>query len=155
MKGGTLKSKILEQMINRSKVVYTYTQGLRWCIGAAEALAAMHGSEPMVIHRDLKADNILLTGTGSDSVAKVADFGLHALVERRRKAGKDDDKLDSDGPDSPPLRQTKNYEVVEARKAKSAINALSNGQAAVAIEGAPMFWKMTGKTVSCNKYAQL
>lgn len=33
-----------------------------------------------VVHRDLKLDNILLAGSGSGAVVKVADFGLAALV---------------------------------------------------------------------------
>eukprot|EP01034_Spumella_vulgaris_P028993 gene28993-35960_t len=33
-----------------------------------------------VVHRDLKLDNILMAGTGSEAVAKIADFGLSALL---------------------------------------------------------------------------
>ena len=33
-----------------------------------------------IIHRDLKLDNILLTGSGSNRDIKIADFGLSALV---------------------------------------------------------------------------
>lgn len=145
MHGGTIKSQILNQMINRSKMVYSYSQGLRWCLGAASALAAMHASEPMVIHRDLKCDNILLTKTGDGGVAKVADLGLHALVEKKGNSGKKGDKLklDPDSPDSPPpLKQTKPYQKVQTRK----LAVHSNGQAAMEAENAPTFWKMTGQT---------
>lgn len=140
MKGGTLQSAILRQMIDRSTTVYTYAQGLRWCLGAASALAVMHGSEPMVIHRDLKSENILLTDKSRDSVAKVADLGLHAIVQKRTNSLKNNDKLD--------LKQTKNYEVVQARLARTVSNALGNGQAAIEAEAATTFWKMTGKTGS-------
>jgi serine/threonine protein kinase len=33
-----------------------------------------------IVHRDLKLDNILLTGTGNSRDIKIADFGLSALV---------------------------------------------------------------------------
>lgn len=140
MKGGTLQAAILRQMIDRSVTVYTYEQGLRWCLGAANALATMHASDPMVIHRDLKSENILLTDKTRDSVAKVADLGLHAIVQKRTNTLKQNDKLD--------LKQTKNYEVVQARLARSISNALGNAQAAIEAEATTTFWKMTGKTGS-------
>ena len=71
---------ILRQMINRQMTVYTYNQGLQWCLGIAKALECLHTASPMVIHRDLKSDNVLLTaapkrGDTSASIAKIADLG--------------------------------------------------------------------------------
>ena len=82
MEGGTLKSKLLKQMINVQKPLYSYADALRWCINIASALLSMHTSRPRIIHRDIKSENILLT-TGPDgvTVAKLADFGLHALIQ--------------------------------------------------------------------------
>ena len=33
----------------------------RWSIQIAEALAYLHSANPMIIHRDMKPENILLT----------------------------------------------------------------------------------------------
>ena len=44
------------------QVVYTYEDGLRWSIQIASALAHLHAQRPLIIHRDLKLDNVLLTG---------------------------------------------------------------------------------------------
>jgi hypothetical protein len=44
------------------QVIYTYEDGLRWSIQIASALANLHAQRPLIIHRDLKLDNVLLTG---------------------------------------------------------------------------------------------
>ena len=43
-------------------MVYTYKEGVQWCIQVAEGLQRLHTGSPMIIHRDLKLDNILLSG---------------------------------------------------------------------------------------------
>lgn len=143
MQGGTLQRLLLRQMIDRSKVLYTYKQGLRWCLGAAGALATMHSSNPMVIHRDLKAENILLTSNGPDAVAKIGDLGLHALVQPK-------EKIEPGTPDNPQeasLKPIKDYEEVIlqsklAEAAKKSVAEPGNDDAGTT------FWKMTGKTGS-------
>ena len=45
------------------QALYTYTDGLRWATQMADGLAYLHDQDPTVIHRDLKLDNILLSGT--------------------------------------------------------------------------------------------
>jgi len=51
-----------------------------------------------VVHRDLKLDNILLSGQGASCEAKIADFGLSALV-----------RIDEDGYDPEESGKRKNY----------------------------------------------
>lgn len=41
--------------------MYTYSQGLQWCIQIADGLAFLHSQRPLIIHRDIKAANVLLT----------------------------------------------------------------------------------------------
>ena len=146
MGGGTLQSRILNQMIDRTKPVYTFAQGLQWCHDIAEGLAAMHSSSPMVIHRDLKAENVLVTATTPGSVAKIADLGLHALVEQTTSSDGEavvGVPLQLGTGTAPPsngseLKPTKDY--VEVNEGN-----FRNGEAE-ADPSRQTFWKMTGKT---------
>lgn len=84
MNCGSLKSMVLKQMGSPWKQIYSYDDAFRWLIQIAKGLAYLHGSNPKVIHRDLKMDNILLTCSGSSAkrIAKLADFGLSSLVKK-------------------------------------------------------------------------
>ena len=46
----------------RPQIIYMYGDALRWSVQIAQGLAYLHGCRPQIIHRDLKLDNILLSG---------------------------------------------------------------------------------------------
>lgn len=55
---------------------------LRWALQIAEALAYLHQFSPLIVHRDLKLENILLTSpVPRRADAKLADFGLHKMIK--------------------------------------------------------------------------
>ncbi len=83
-----LQVHVLHQMFpsNSSPVegLYTWVDALRWLQQIAAALKYLHSSRPMVVHRDLKLENMLLTGLNPATAhAKLADFGLCKLVKVR------------------------------------------------------------------------
>ncbi|KAG2486096.1 hypothetical protein HYH03_015191 [Edaphochlamys debaryana] len=84
MDGGTLKKMVSRQMLSVGRPVYSSADAFRWALHIAEGLEYLHSARPVVIHRDLKLENILLKGTDpATSEAKIADFGLVALVRPR------------------------------------------------------------------------
>ena len=42
--------------------MYTTEEALQWCLQIAEGLAYLHAQRPVIVHRDLKLENCLLTG---------------------------------------------------------------------------------------------
>jgi Tol biopolymer transport system component len=73
--GETLKQKIHGEKTDLKTL-------LRFLSQAADGLAKAHSAG--IIHRDLKPDNIMIT---RDGYAKVLDFGLAKLTERRESGG--------------------------------------------------------------------
>lgn len=64
------------------EAAYSWKDALRWLQQIAGALKYLHGLRPMVVHRDLKLENLLLTGTNpAKADAKLADFGLCKLIK--------------------------------------------------------------------------
>ncbi|GMH45325.1 hypothetical protein BSKO_13282 [Bryopsis sp. KO-2023] len=86
MNRGTLKELVLQQMGTVRQRLFTGAQALEWMLDVAKGLRYLHTAKPKVIHRDLKLENILLKEEESGLVvAKLADFGLHALVDGYQK----------------------------------------------------------------------
>ncbi|KAG2437945.1 hypothetical protein HXX76_005561 [Chlamydomonas incerta] len=90
VRGGNLLHKVYKQMLNRHKCVYTSAEALEWLCDVAAGMEYLHSTseiKPMIIHRDLKLENIMLmpddgpTGT----IAKLVDFGLHKVIDDRIK----------------------------------------------------------------------
>lgn len=80
MGGGTLADLVQRQMLTPQYKIYSTKDALRWSTQVASALAYLHNSKPMLIHRDLKPDNIMLTR--DHATAKLIDFGLHSRIHR-------------------------------------------------------------------------
>jgi serine/threonine protein kinase len=84
--GGSLLHKVQMQeeydgsLFSRAKRAYTAVEALGWLADVARGMAYLHddrnGARVTVLHRDLKLENVLLSG----GVAKVADFGLSRLL---------------------------------------------------------------------------
>lgn len=56
---------------------------LNMAVQAAEALAYLHDSSPQILHRDIKAENLLLT---ADFDVRVTDFGLSRFLPESDEA---------------------------------------------------------------------
>lgn len=65
--GGDLNSRLAEPS--------TCIRDMKWVCQISEALSYLHSLNPPIVHRDLKADNVLLTNRTSEDL-KLGDFGL-------------------------------------------------------------------------------
>ncbi|KAL6750465.1 kinase-like domain-containing protein [Haematococcus lacustris] len=88
IRGGNLLNKVYKQMLNRAKCVYSSQEALMWMIDVARGMTYLHAVsdvKPMIIHRDLKLENIMLSPEPGGVVAKLVDFGLHKVIDDRIK----------------------------------------------------------------------
>ncbi|CAL5420168.1 unnamed protein product [Camellia sinensis] len=68
----------LEQGGSYSSIQFSWRTRTRICIGIARGLAILHEEvRPHIVHRDIKASNILLD---KDLTPKISDFGLPKLI---------------------------------------------------------------------------
>ncbi len=60
MEGGTLKTLVQRQMLQNPTPLYSEAAGLDMCLQVARGLRHLHMATPLVIHRDLKLENLML-----------------------------------------------------------------------------------------------
>ncbi|KAK3036934.1 hypothetical protein RJ639_030899 [Escallonia herrerae] len=66
----------------RSRLKLDWKARREICLGIAKGLKYIHGESRLrMVHRDIKAQNILLGGTDGNLTAKISDFGLAMLCE--------------------------------------------------------------------------
>lgn len=65
----------------RSTIPLSLTDRIRMARDAARGMAWLHGSNPKIIHRDLKTSNLLFVEHEGTYTIKVCDFGLSQLLE--------------------------------------------------------------------------
>lgn len=167
MNCGSLKSLVLRQMGSPWKQVYSYNDAFCWLIQIAKGLAYLHDSNPQVIHRDLKMDNVLLTCPNSsrERVAKLADFGLSSLVKKPMCKGEQEDCSDKDAKRRPSFRSESDKKAALKRQSSSmsrASSTLSRAFSSMIIRGDSIKYDLTGRTgslmymapevINCEKY---
>lgn len=63
----------------------------RWFVGIARGVKYLHQCRPAIVHRDLKAENVLLSSQDkSVAEAKVLDLGLHMRNRARTQVASDE-----------------------------------------------------------------
>lgn len=86
--GGSLQQQIYKVMAQpHSSNTYSYVEAVTWATDIAAAVSHLHSLNPVIIHRDLKLENILLLKPSAQGaaggrklpVAKLTDFGLHVV----------------------------------------------------------------------------
>lgn len=64
--------------LNHRNIQFSWSRRRKICIGVAQGLAFLHEEiQPHIVHRDIKASNILLD---DNLMAKISDFGLARIL---------------------------------------------------------------------------
>ena len=71
----------VEQLLHSSTPL-SLTTRMKMARDAAQGMAWLHGSNPTIIHRDLKSSNLLFTEKEGHYTIKVCDFGLSQLFDK-------------------------------------------------------------------------
>lgn len=74
------------QLIKPPQYSYTMVEAVRWLQEIASGLSHLHSQSQLIIHRDIKLENLLLTSSSSSSLSKVkiCDLGLAIEVDLDR-----------------------------------------------------------------------
>ena len=72
----------LADLLIDDNIPLTFAQRVRIALDAARGMHYLHTSNPVILHRDLKSDNLLVT---TDFTIKVADFGLTRFLSEGKQ----------------------------------------------------------------------
>lgn len=71
----------LADLLLDPSVEMDFARKLKFALDAARGMLYLHTSNPVILHRDLKSDNLLVS---ADWTAKVADFGLTRFLSEKK-----------------------------------------------------------------------
>jgi len=72
----------LADLLLESSIEMNFSQKIQFALDAAQGMLYLHHSNPAILHRDLKSDNLLVT---QDWTVKVADFGLTRFMSEKKQ----------------------------------------------------------------------
>lgn len=74
------RGSLADMLLNHS-IEISYSMKLRFAENTAQGMRYLHGCNPIILHRDLKSDNLLVA---DDFTVKVADFGLTRFISEKK-----------------------------------------------------------------------
>jgi len=74
------RGSLADLLLNHA-VPMTFQQKIQFALDAAQGMSYLHSSNPVILHRDLKSDNLLVA---EDWHIKVGDFGLTRFMSAKK-----------------------------------------------------------------------
>lgn len=81
-----MKQLVIQQMMSSPGKIYNDADALDMCLQMARGLKYLHNCLPMVLHRDLKLENVLLKGAWVVDVWSIKSLGLFYQMMLTSKA---------------------------------------------------------------------